>query len=88
VRLLYCEAAATLSNHNAELKSLCYDCAGAGEHGSTREGCACSTVRQLQHCPTKMLNYNHFVVIVQVLVNLAAHVKGALALLQGGCSTV
>jgi hypothetical protein len=35
-----------------------------------------------------MLNYNHFVVIVQVLVNLAAHVKGALALLQGGCSTV
>jgi len=28
-----------------------------------------------------MLNYNHFVMIVQVLVNMAAHVKGALALL-------
>ena len=81
MRLLYCEAAATPSNHNAESQPHCYDCSGAGEHGSTREGCACSTVRQLQHCPTTMLNYNHFVMIVQVLVNMAAHVKGALALL-------
>jgi len=83
VRLLYCEAAATLSNHNAELKSLCYDCAGAGEHGSTREGCTCSTARWLQHCLTTMLNHNHLVMIVQVLVNMAAHVEGARALLRG-----